>query len=61
MSRLGYETYGVQGGDFGAAIAPDLARIAPQHVIGVHVNAATGGFAPYEVVARKKRNFGWPG
>lgn len=51
MSRLGYESYGVQGGDFGAVIAPDVARVAPDHVLGVHVNAATGGFAPYEDVS----------
>ncbi|WP_248928538.1 epoxide hydrolase family protein [Paenibacillus hamazuiensis] len=40
MDRLGYERYGVQGGDMGAIIAPELGRIAPGRVIGVHVNAA---------------------
>ncbi|RUS45238.1 epoxide hydrolase family protein [Cohnella sp. AR92] len=44
MNRLGYERYGVQGGDMGAMIAPELGRIAPEKVIGVHVNAATMGF-----------------
>jgi epoxide hydrolase len=39
MSRLGYERYGVQGGDAGAFIAPDMGRIDPAHVVGVHVNA----------------------
>ena len=39
MSRLGYERYGVQGGDAGAFIAPDMGRIDPGHVVGVHVNA----------------------
>jgi pimeloyl-ACP methyl ester carboxylesterase len=47
MARLGYERYGVQGGDFGAFIAPDLGRVAPNHVAGVHVNAATVGFIPF--------------
>lgn len=46
MSRLGYERFGVQGGDAGAVIAPTIARAAPQRVIGVHVNAATMGFIP---------------
>lgn len=46
MRRLGYERYGAQGGDLGAGISPDLARIAPDHVVGVHVNAATVGFMP---------------
>jgi pimeloyl-ACP methyl ester carboxylesterase len=39
MSRLGYERYGLQGGDVGAFIAPWMGRIEPKHVIGVHVNA----------------------
>lgn len=47
MARLGYDRYGAQGGDFGAFIAPDLGRIAPDHVVGVHVNAATVGFIPF--------------
>ena len=47
MARLGYERYGAQGGDFGAFVAPDLGRVDPGHVIGVHVNAATLGFIPF--------------
>jgi pimeloyl-ACP methyl ester carboxylesterase len=47
MARLGYERYGAQGGDFGAFVAPDLGRADPDHVIGVHVNAATVGFIPF--------------
>jgi len=47
MTRLGYERYGAQGGDFGAFVAPDLGRVDPDHVIGVHVNAATMGFIPF--------------
>lgn len=39
MKRLGYERYGVQGGDAGAAIAPWLGRIDPTRVAGVHTNA----------------------
>jgi epoxide hydrolase len=47
MGRLGYQRFGAQGGDFGAFIAPDLGRVAPDRVVGVHVNAATMGFIPY--------------
>jgi epoxide hydrolase len=47
MARLGYERYGAQGGDWGAFIAPELGRIDPDHVVGVHVNAATFGFIPF--------------
>lgn len=39
MARLGYDHYGVQGGDHGAFIAPRLAREHTEHVLGVHVNA----------------------
>ncbi|GAA4674712.1 epoxide hydrolase family protein [Phytohabitans rumicis] len=39
MARLGYDRYGVQGGDIGAFIAPEMGRIAPDNVVGVHVNA----------------------
>ncbi len=46
MRRLGYDRYGAHGGDFGAFVAPDLGRVDPEHVIGVHVNAATMGFIP---------------
>lgn len=47
MSRLGYERYGAQGGDVGAGISPALARLVPDRVVGVHVNAATVGFMPF--------------
>jgi pimeloyl-ACP methyl ester carboxylesterase len=39
MDRLGYDRYGVQGGDVGAFIGPLIGRAAPGRVIGVHVNA----------------------
>jgi len=48
MRRLGYERYGAQGGDFGAFVAPAMAYADPDHVVGVHVNAATFGFIPWE-------------
>jgi len=36
-----------QGGDVGAGISPALGRIDADHVVGVHVNAATIGFMPF--------------
>ena len=39
MARLGYDRYGVQGGDVGAFVAPLIGRVDAGHVIGVHVNA----------------------
>ena len=47
MARLGYERYGAQGGDWGAFVSPELGRIDPDHVVGVHLNAATLGFIPF--------------
>lgn len=46
MADLGYDSYVVQGGDHGAVLAPHLGRVDPEHVRGVHVNAATLGFMP---------------
>ena len=47
MGRLGYRRYGTQGGDWGAFVSPELGRIDPDHVVGVHLNAATFGFIPF--------------
>jgi pimeloyl-ACP methyl ester carboxylesterase len=38
MDRLGYSKYGIQGGDWGSAIAQEMAYQAPAHVIGLHLN-----------------------
>ncbi|MFD0886199.1 epoxide hydrolase, partial [Streptosporangium algeriense] len=42
MRRLGYERYGTEGGDFGAYVAPEVARAAPDHVAGVYVLGGLG-------------------
>jgi pimeloyl-ACP methyl ester carboxylesterase len=54
MRRLGYEHYGAQGGDFGAIVGPDLGRVDRDHVVGVHVNAATVGFIPFGEVGEEE-------
>jgi epoxide hydrolase len=46
MRRLGYERYGALGGDIGAAVSPELGRVAPQQVVGVHVNGGPGPIPP---------------
>jgi len=38
MARLGYDRYGVQGGDWGSIISQHVAGHAPDHVTGCHVN-----------------------
>lgn len=37
MRRLGYARYGAAGNDWGSHISPELGRVAPESVIGVHV------------------------
>ncbi len=58
MRRLGYSRYVAQGGDWGAVITTELARLAPPGLLGIHLNLAaavppevgvalaTGGPAP---------------
>jgi pimeloyl-ACP methyl ester carboxylesterase len=55
MRRLGYDRYAAQGGDFGAFVAPDLGRVDAEHVVGVHVNAATMGFIPFGHVPEEEQ------
>ena len=38
MKRLGYTRYVAQGGDQGAAVTDDLARLAPDGLVGIHLN-----------------------
>ncbi len=40
MRRLGYRDYVVQGGDYGAYVAPEVARVGP--VLGVYITAGLG-------------------
>lgn len=48
MRRLGYERYGTQGGDIGAGVAGMLAGVAPEAVVGVHMNGPTNFAKPRE-------------
>jgi epoxide hydrolase len=37
MRRLGYQRYGAHGGDTGYLVSPEVGRIAPDRVVGVHI------------------------
>src|SRR4030095_10570581 len=37
MARLGYTRYGAVGNDAGSMVNPELGRIDPEHVVGLHV------------------------
>nr|WP_314142160.1 alpha/beta fold hydrolase [uncultured Rhodococcus sp.] len=45
MSILGYGSYVVQGGDYGAGVAPAMGRLDPEHCTAIHVNGSIG--APF--------------
>ena len=38
MSRLGYSSYVAQGGDIGAGVTDSLGRLAPDGLLGIHLN-----------------------
>ncbi|MFC0402767.1 epoxide hydrolase family protein [Paraburkholderia rhizosphaerae] len=46
MSGLGYEHFGAQGGDLGAAVSIALASRHAARVDGIHLNYLPGSFAP---------------
>jgi pimeloyl-ACP methyl ester carboxylesterase len=37
MARLGYDRYGAHGNDAGSLVSPEVGRLAPEQVVGVHV------------------------
>ena len=38
MASLGYDRYGVQGGDWGSIVVANVADLEPDHVAGLHLN-----------------------
>jgi epoxide hydrolase len=38
MADLGYQRYGVQGGDWGSIVTANMADLDPAHVAGLHLN-----------------------
>jgi pimeloyl-ACP methyl ester carboxylesterase len=42
MTRLGYERFAAQGGDWGSLVTLEVGRRAPDRVVGVHVNSVLG-------------------
>jgi pimeloyl-ACP methyl ester carboxylesterase len=48
MRKLGYERYGAVGNDWGSHIAPELGRVAPSAVVGVHVTQIFSDVDPAE-------------
>ena len=47
MIKLGYNQYGLQGGDIGAGISIKIAQKYPDNIIGLHLNYISDSFKPY--------------
>ena len=43
MKRLGYTRYVAQGGDIGAFVSDAMGRVAPEGLLGIHINLYSGG------------------
>jgi pimeloyl-ACP methyl ester carboxylesterase len=50
MATLGYERYGAQGGDWGAAITTQLAVDHSEHLLGIHLNMLIASPAELEAL-----------
>jgi pimeloyl-ACP methyl ester carboxylesterase len=48
MSRLGYTRYVAQGGDVGAAVTDVMGRMAPEGLLGIHINLLVTALAGLE-------------
>jgi len=69
MKRLGYTSYVAQGGDWGSPVSSAMARLAPQGLLGIHINLpaivppeiaavlATGGPAPAGLTSEERTTF----
>lgn len=60
MRRLGYDRYGVHGGDWGSIVSPEVGRCDPEHVVGVHVtqifSEASGDPTEMEALSEEEKS-----
>jgi len=47
MTRLGYDRFAVQGGDWGAGVSTWIARDHPERLTAMHLNYIPGSYAPH--------------
>jgi epoxide hydrolase len=57
MQTLGYERYGVQGGDWGSIISANMADLHPDRVAGLHLNFLSVPPPPGEQPSERSRRF----
>ncbi len=60
MARLGYDRYGAHGGDWGARVVAELARLDQRHVAGIHMHGFVAFPAgdPGELTAAEQQRLG---
>ena len=60
MSRLGYERFGAQGGDWGSAVTIALGEMHRDRVHGIHVNMPTVPLGPLtdDATEQERKNLG---
>ncbi|MEU4896200.1 epoxide hydrolase [Streptomyces sp. NPDC044780] len=51
MTRLGYERFGAHGGDWGAPVSIDLARLEPERVAALHLTMPFASPLPEDLAA----------
>jgi pimeloyl-ACP methyl ester carboxylesterase len=51
MTRLGYERFGAHGGDWGASVSTELARLAPERVAALHLTMPFASPLPEDLAA----------
>jgi pimeloyl-ACP methyl ester carboxylesterase len=57
VERLGYQQFGVQGGDFGAVVSICMAHRYPEHVVAMHLNTLPFAARPLEELNEEERAF----
>lgn len=59
--HLGYETYGVAGGDWGGKVSAEIGQLFPEHVIGAYstLQAIPGSTPPLDATGRFADDEAW--
>ena len=58
MAGLGYDRYGAQGGDWGSIVTANVADLAPDRVVGLHLNFVVARPPAGERTAARRRRPG---
>jgi epoxide hydrolase len=59
MAQLGYTRYAAQGGDWGAAVTTQLARLYPERLAGIHLNMLLARPPQDRTAGLSQEELGW--